>query len=70
MKVIINGKQEEIAGNLTVEEVLAERNVQSPDMVSVELNGTILKRAEFGTTKVAEGDTMEFLYFMGGGEGR
>jgi sulfur carrier protein len=40
-----------------------------PDMVSVELNETVLQRAEFETTRLREGDRVELLYFMGGGRG-
>jgi len=36
-------------------------------MVSVEHNGTIIDRKNYGTTVVKDGDTLEFLYFMGGG---
>jgi len=36
--------------------------------VSVELNGKILKRSEFDTVTLADGDGIEFLYFMGGGQ--
>jgi len=38
-----------------------------PDMVSVELNGQILKRSDFENTVLKDGDKAEFLYFMGGG---
>jgi sulfur carrier protein len=31
------------------------------------LNGEILRRSEFDNTSVADGDVVEFLYFMGGG---
>ncbi len=37
-------------------------------MVSVELNGQILKRSEFETTKLKDDDKVEFLYYMGGGK--
>ncbi len=67
MKIIINGNQEDINGNLTVRELLAYKKVEMPDMVSVELNGAILKRSEFETIKIRENDIVEFLYFMGGG---
>lgn len=67
MKITIAGKQEEIAGELTILELLAAKKVQQPDMVSVELNGEILRRTDFGSTRVKEGDEIEFLYFMGGG---
>lgn len=38
-----------------------------PDMVSVQVNGTILKREDFPATPVRENDSVDFLYFMGGG---
>ena len=62
-------REEEIrlAKDLTVSELLAEQNVKMPEMVSVELNGRILKRSEFENTTLNEGDKVEFLYFMGGG---
>ena len=40
-----------------------------PEMVSVEINGEILKRTEFETKALEDGDKVEFLYFMGGGSG-
>ena len=40
-----------------------------PNMVSVELNGQILKRTEFEKTILKDDDKVEFLYFMGGGRG-
>jgi len=67
MNVTINGQVEVIPQGLTVVGVLSHKQVDMPDMVSVELNGEILDRVAFDTTVVSEGDTLEFLYFMGGG---
>ncbi|MHC4075328.1 MAG: sulfur carrier protein ThiS [Planctomycetota bacterium] len=67
MKLTVNGKEIEFNTDLTVSKLLAEQNVKMPDMVSVELNGGILKRSEFEKTTLNEGDKIEFLYFMGGG---
>ncbi len=67
MKLIINGNQEEVAGELTIQELLVVKDVEAPDMVTVELNGEILKRSDFPVVRVKENDTIEFLYFMGGG---
>jgi sulfur carrier protein len=36
-------------------------------MVSVEVNGRILRRSEYEETTLKEDDKVEFLYFMGGG---
>ena len=67
MKLIINGEQVEFNSDLNINELLTEQNVKMPEMVSVELNGQILKRTEFENTALNEGDKIEFLYFMGGG---
>ncbi|MGH7205085.1 MAG: MoaD/ThiS family protein [Nitrospiraceae bacterium] len=37
-------------------------------MVAVELNNTMLERDHLATTSVKEGDQVEFLFYMGGGQ--
>ena len=68
MKLTVNGNDVESKQGLNVNEFLLEQEVKMPEMVSVELNGAILPRAEFETTKLNEDDKVEFLYFMGGGQ--
>ncbi len=67
MKVIVNGKESDFVDGLTVRGLLSEQNVKMPDMVSIELNGQILKRSDFENMVLKDGDKAEFLYFMGGG---
>ncbi len=69
MKLVINGKDVQSKDNLGIIELLAEQEVKVPDMVSIEINGSILDRTEFDNTSLKEGDKVEFLYFMGGGNG-
>lgn len=69
MKIAVNGEQVNCGDGLTVSELLVEQNVKMPEMVSVELNGQILRRSDFETTSLTEDDKVEFLYFMGGGNG-
>ena len=69
MKIVVNGKETGFSENLTVNQLLAEQNVKMPDMVSVELNGQILRKTEFENTMLKDDDKVEFLYFMGGGSG-
>jgi sulfur carrier protein len=47
-------------------ELLTARNIE-PRMVSVEHNLKILDKEDFGRTPLREGDSIEFLYYMGGG---
>ncbi len=67
MKLVINGGEVTSKDGLNVNELLVEQEVKMPEMVSVEINGQILRRGEFDTTVLNEGDKVEFLYFMGGG---
>lgn len=65
MFVKINGKKEEIQAE-TLEALLKSKDI-APQMVSVELNDTLIARSDLGTTPLKEGDTLELLFFMGGG---
>ncbi|NQV34921.1 MAG: sulfur carrier protein ThiS [Phycisphaeraceae bacterium] len=67
MKLKVNGKDVEVEDNLSVFELLTLNKVTSPSMVSVELNGSILDRQVFERQRLQDGDTVEFLFFMGGG---
>ncbi|MHC4315021.1 MAG: sulfur carrier protein ThiS [Planctomycetota bacterium] len=69
MNIVVNGEQTDCGDSLTVSELLVEQKVKMPDMVSVELNGQILRRTEFEQTVLKNDDKVEFLYFMGGGRG-
>ena len=69
MKIVVNGEQVNCSDSLTVDELLVEQKVKMPEMVSVELNGQVLRRTEFEETSLKDDDRVEFLYFMGGGCG-
>ena len=47
MKLIVNGKNIEIDTDLNINELLYQQKVKMPELVSVELNGQILRRSEF-----------------------
>ena len=67
MTLSINGKEITVDKPLSVSALLEHQDVESPDMVSVQVNGEILEREDFDSTTGSEGDQVEFLYFMGGG---
>ena len=66
MQVKINGKAEEVQG-ATVLDLLKAKNID-PHMVAVELNNTMLEHDYLATTSVKEGDQVECLFYMGGGQ--
>ncbi len=67
MKLMVNGKTYEAKDKISIIDLLKEKNVETPEMVSVELNDRIIKRENYGQIELQENDQIEFLYFMGGG---
>ena len=71
MKYKVNGEYREIDDEIiTVSEILTKERVKNQDMVAVQFNNDFLNKAFFGSTPVKDGDEVEFVYFMGGGQWR
>lgn len=69
MKLMVNGEPFLSADEaLSVAQLLVDQKVASPDMVSVQLNGQFVPKEMFSSVTLGEGDQVEFLYFMGGGQ--
>ena len=69
MTITVNGEKKTFEEkSLTVSDLLTKENVEMPEMVSVELNSEFIERSDFDKIPVNDGDNIEFLYFMGGGE--
>ena len=67
MKLTVNGESLEIEKTINVKELLVVAKAEQPEYVTVELNGEFVDHSGFESTLVKDGDTVEFLYFMGGG---
>lgn len=68
MQITINGEQKTLAAaSTTIAELLRTNGVESVEMVSVQRNGEFVGQSDFASVQVAEGDEIDFLYFMGGG---
>ena len=66
-KITVNGEPQEVQLPLSLTELLKQNNVQQPEMVSVQVNDDFVDRNEWDGLQIKEGDTVDFLYFMGGG---
>jgi thiamine biosynthesis protein ThiS len=64
---MLNGDRFELAAVLTVSELLAHLDID-PRRVAVEHNLTVLKKPAYDSTRLAEGDAVEIVNFVGGGE--
>ena len=53
---------------LNVSELIQQQNVLQPEMVSVQVNEEFAEREDWESIQLKEGDKIDFLYFMGGGQ--
>ncbi len=68
MKITLNYREETIdRENLSVKELLELKRVKMPNMVTVQLNGKIIKKQDYESTSIRENDRINFLYYIGGG---
>ena len=66
MTITLNGDPFDVAGPLTVNELLARLEID-PRRVAVEHNLMVVKHATYDSTLVKEGDEVEVVNFVGGG---
>ncbi|MBW2506590.1 MAG: sulfur carrier protein ThiS [Deltaproteobacteria bacterium] len=66
MKIICNGETKEINPDTTLVNFI--RNIElNPDTVVAECDGRIIKRDEYDTFVLSEGNVLELIRFVGGG---
>ena len=66
-KIIVNGEAQDVQLPLSLTELIKQNDVQQPEMVSVQVNDDFVDRNEWDRLQIKEGDSVDFLYFMGGG---
>ncbi|MBP1563191.1 MAG: sulfur carrier protein ThiS [Oscillospiraceae bacterium] len=68
MKITVAGVKKEYADGLTVAQLIEAENVETPQYVTVSVNDEFVQSGTFEETVLKDGDEVEFLYFMGGGQ--
>ena len=68
MKITVAGVQKEVTDGLTVAQLIVDENVETPQYVTVTINDEFVENGTFEKTVLKDDDTVEFLYFMGGGQ--
>ena len=67
MTIQVNGEPFQTEIPISVTTLLKEARVEAPEYVTVQLNQQFIRRDDFDTTVLSEGDVVDFLYYMGGG---
>lgn len=68
MTITVAGNKKDVAEGLTVAQLVVDENVETPQYVTVTINDEFVESSAFESTVLKDGDVVEFLYFMGGGQ--
>ena len=66
MQITCNGEAKEISANTTLASFISQMDL-NPDTVVAECDGIIIKRDEYDTLILREGNVLELIRFVGGG---
>jgi thiamine biosynthesis protein ThiS len=66
LTILVNGEEKELAEGSTVAQLIEAVGLR-PERLAVELNREIVRRAEWGSTSLSDGDKVEIVHFVGGG---
>jgi sulfur carrier protein len=69
MNFVLNGQTrefEQLGPGANLQDLIAELGLKG-DRVAIEHNGNIVPRAEWAEARLADGDRLEIVHFVGGG---
>lgn len=66
MTLTVNGETRTVAEGLTLAQLVEELHLVA-GRLACELNGQIVRRADYPTTPLSHGDTLEIVQMIGGG---
>ena len=66
MQVTVNDEPRALGAGATVAELIESLGL-GPRRVAVEVNHTLVPRADYAATRLADGDAVEIIHFVGGG---
>ena len=66
MKIHVNGDLREVRGEPTLAELVTLLDLPAA-RIAIELNREVVRRSDWGSTMLKDGDRIEIVHFVGGG---
>jgi thiamine biosynthesis protein ThiS len=66
LRIQVNGQPREVEDNPSLTELITTLNLR-PEQIAIELNQTVIRRAQWPATRLQEDDKVEIVHFVGGG---
>ena len=67
MTILVAGEKKKYREGLLLTELIEAENVETPMYVTISVNDEFVSPEDRAATVLKDGDSVEFLYFMGGG---
>lgn len=68
MTITVTGVNKEVADGMTLAQLVVDEKVETPEYVTASVNEEFISSSSFEDTVLKDGDNVEFIYFMGGGQ--
>lgn len=66
IKILLNGETREVAKEISLDQLL-DFFFLPKQRVAIEINNSVVRRADWPETVIREGDKIEVVHFVGGG---
>ncbi|MDQ3474128.1 MAG: sulfur carrier protein ThiS [Acidobacteriota bacterium] len=66
MWLLLNGERREVADGVSLAQLLDTLEI-APERIAIELNQSVVRRAEWAGIELKESDRIEIVHFVGGG---
>jgi thiamine biosynthesis protein ThiS len=66
VRITVNDEPRDLPGEATVADLVATLGL-GPRRIAVEVNYAVVPRAEYAAHRLADGDAVEIIHFVGGG---
>ena len=66
VRITVNDEPRELPADATIADLVASLAL-GPRRIAVEVNRAVVPRADYAAHRLAEGDTVEIIHFVGGG---
>ena len=66
MKVFVNGEEKDLSDATSLSELITALDLPVA-RIAIELNRDVVRRSDWGSTMLNDGDRIEIVHFVGGG---
>ena len=65
MRVFVNGQERDLSSGISLAELVTQLDLPVA-RIAVELNREVVRRSDWGSTMLKDGDRIEIVHFVGG----